>query len=480
MSMASKNTISIATIFILGLIWRVVIVRTYSFDGLYGQDPYAYFNFAQSLNEYLSFSKPLPPFFWPWGYPLILLLGKFLGTPEISINILLGSLIPSLIFLTCLELKLSLAAAVIGGIVTAISGQILFSSLAIMSDIPGMFWILMSCLCLIKGLNTSNYSHILIAGLFLAIAGITRWISLILLIPWGVAVFGRYRNLGSIFRLILPIIILTSLQLWFSSNSKFDALDHHFLGNWSLKNFWAAELTGLEGVVSTKFPNLIFYSKALSDPFFIHPFFVLLVGLGLLGIFQNSQRSHVILLIGWGLSTYLFLSGLPVQNPRYCLQVFPIIAILTAFGFDYFKQRLKITSFIDLILIVGIIGVSVISIKANTRQVLQLIEIYNSDKLVANWISKAVTPKTPVYAFGITLTLQHYHPELTTKDIYFESIESLSTELNKDVYFVVDIDNIKSQWKDSRLGETLNWLKNREGFKLIGKNGKYSLFKING
>ena len=39
------------------------------FDGLYGQDAFAYFRFARALAPHLLHGAPLPDLFWPRGYP---------------------------------------------------------------------------------------------------------------------------------------------------------------------------------------------------------------------------------------------------------------------------------------------------------------------------------------------------------------------------------------------------------------------------
>lgn len=64
-----------ATLFtLIGLIVPVTIgllVALHDFDGLYGQDAYAYFDYATvALVE-----EPFPPpFYWPPGYPILILV----------------------------------------------------------------------------------------------------------------------------------------------------------------------------------------------------------------------------------------------------------------------------------------------------------------------------------------------------------------------------------------------------------------------
>lgn len=50
-------------LFVAHLTLTIGLVSHYEFDGLYGQDPYAYYNFGESMRESLSTQEALPPFF---------------------------------------------------------------------------------------------------------------------------------------------------------------------------------------------------------------------------------------------------------------------------------------------------------------------------------------------------------------------------------------------------------------------------------
>jgi hypothetical protein len=56
--------------FALGLSWSVIALRR--FDGLYGQDAFAYYDYALRLWESLRQGRRPPPFFWPVGYPALM------------------------------------------------------------------------------------------------------------------------------------------------------------------------------------------------------------------------------------------------------------------------------------------------------------------------------------------------------------------------------------------------------------------------
>jgi hypothetical protein len=65
-------------LFLVALLARIIVVALFRFDGLYGQDPYAYYNYSLDLREAFGQQQPPPPFFWPIGYPLLVVLGTLL------------------------------------------------------------------------------------------------------------------------------------------------------------------------------------------------------------------------------------------------------------------------------------------------------------------------------------------------------------------------------------------------------------------
>src|SRR5260370_12163710 len=68
------------------------------FDGLYGQDAYAYFDYATgSVRQSIQHFLPLEPFFWPPGYPLLVALTSLvLGPSPLAgqlVSLVMGALV---------------------------------------------------------------------------------------------------------------------------------------------------------------------------------------------------------------------------------------------------------------------------------------------------------------------------------------------------------------------------------------------------
>ena len=130
-------------LFLVALLVRITITVLFQFDGLYGQDPYAYYNYSIELREALGQLEPPPPFFWPIGYPLLVALGTLVaGVRPLAgqlVSTVAGALIGPLVFLIVCEIKPGAkAGAMAAGLLAAVAGQLMLSSTSLMSDAPAL------------------------------------------------------------------------------------------------------------------------------------------------------------------------------------------------------------------------------------------------------------------------------------------------------------------------------------------------------
>src|SRR5262245_7076315 len=112
------------------------------FDGLYGQDAFAYFRYARALWPWLLRGEPLPLYLWPAGYPLLIALalplfdGQAMAGQAVSIASL--GVAAACTFLFSRELLPDAPggrlAAWVAGLALALCGDALRASLVIMSD----------------------------------------------------------------------------------------------------------------------------------------------------------------------------------------------------------------------------------------------------------------------------------------------------------------------------------------------------------
>ncbi|HVO42761.1 MAG TPA: hypothetical protein VMT34_09065, partial [Aggregatilineales bacterium] len=61
-------------LFGVSLALRGYLALALHFDGLYGQDAYAYYTYGQQLRTAAAQFQPSPHFYWPLGYPVLVAL----------------------------------------------------------------------------------------------------------------------------------------------------------------------------------------------------------------------------------------------------------------------------------------------------------------------------------------------------------------------------------------------------------------------
>ncbi|HLZ10212.1 MAG TPA: hypothetical protein VKT80_16600, partial [Chloroflexota bacterium] len=126
------------------------------FDGLYGQDPYAYLDYATGpLSDSLRQLRP-PPFYWPPGYPLLLtgaslvlrsgaLAGQIISLVGGGLVAIFTALLGAEVWRTYQTAASSATrsrevsvVAILAGLLAALNGQLWQSSVVVMADTTGL------------------------------------------------------------------------------------------------------------------------------------------------------------------------------------------------------------------------------------------------------------------------------------------------------------------------------------------------------
>jgi hypothetical protein len=309
----------------LALALRLHVIRHLDFDGLYGQDSFAYFyhGFALWHNHALEYHWPWLPtptrLFWPMGFPTLLGLG-FLIVGHASANAaqiitLCGGLaITALTYGLALRFACSVlprpvahAAALCASALIACSGLQVQASVTIMSDAPALAWALLA-LWLWTGPTEGTVRRragSFLAGVSLAAAIVTRYEYAPLIVAplvywWMTAVASRtperYRRGAPSLRLGLLGAVLAGLpQLIYSAGYSAPILHNEWLTGWSLRHLWQANFSTPDGVQHYAHSIGAFYLirplvAPESLPWILAPF----LPLGLLAFTWNSNRQLTI------------------------------------------------------------------------------------------------------------------------------------------------------------------------------------------
>jgi 4-amino-4-deoxy-L-arabinose transferase-like glycosyltransferase len=161
------------------------------FDGLYGQDAFAYFRYARALWPWLLHGTALPIYYWPAGYPLLVALVLPLSGGSSAAGQLVSSAAAAstaaLTFLLCRELlpdaPASRVAALVAGLIVALSGALLRVGLVVMADATALACCAAALYALVRYTRTRRGRWLVGAALALGWAIITRWVCGLLALP---------------------------------------------------------------------------------------------------------------------------------------------------------------------------------------------------------------------------------------------------------------------------------------------------------
>lgn len=476
----------IAMLLIVSFALRALIVATYQFDGLYGQDPYAYFDFARAVVE----GRDPGVFFWPLGYPALLIGGfaLFGASSQIGqiISLLLGAALTPLIYILARQTGCGRFGASIAAILMLACGQALQSSLVLMSDIPTLFWITLSAILLLWYIEVHQKRWLAFSALTLALACTTRWLALSLILPWTLVVLLTWRwrirwHDGSLAVLAAFVIFLP--QILYSATSPYPTLSHHWVEGWSPQNVFQREFNNVDGYYLYEQINAIFYAQVFHNAYYLAP---ILAPFSLLGAGIILKRfAAAIILLGWILVPYVFLAGIPYQNVRYPLILFPPAAALVGLGMQTaVRAGLRSAPAQNNVVYVGaavLIAIGLAQTANTSRPIIHtFITNQQRDRALAEWTQANVPPDATLYTFSVTLTLQH-HTSLNVYEIYYETPETLAERWrgkSGNDYLLINLWEITNQWEGLAPQIAYEWLRNERGLTELARYGHYRLFEI--
>ncbi len=629
------DTALITALFALALLLRVGIAATAGFEGLYGQDAYAYYDFAAAMAQ----GQAPGIFFWPLGYPALLTAGFWLfGTSAAAaqaITILLGALLSPFVYILTRQMGGGRVAAFVAGVLMAICGQALQSSLVVMADIPALAWVTVSALCLWRYIDKLEIQStaktpsspredkreiqetvereqinlraqhvvplqmraiwLVLSAVTLALACITRWLCLIFVPVWGIALLphlafsvrGKQNrgdqqedglsgahigaplqnhdqsalqskgdqqenimagahigaplqnydqsalqskgdqqedglsgaHIGAPLQTRFPVrwrdVLLAGLwtlivfipQLLYSYNNPYPTLNHAWVEGWSLANMTRSEFINADGHFIYDKINAVYYAQVYSDGYYLAPVWTPFLLLGVIWLAHKRQLQQWVFLVAWALLPYLFLAGIPYQNIRFPLIVFPAVAALTGLGVEGalamvqgfgegVQRRARrtlplqeankgINPLVQIISTAVLLGIGAIglwqSYSVSSANISSFLHNQQQDRETAAWAAERIPEGARVYTFSLTPTLRHY-TTFEVYDLYYQSPESLSALWRPGVedYLLINGWNVVNQWEGRAPHIAYRWLRRERGLTEIGRFGYYTLYRVSG
>ena len=473
-------------LFIVALFVRLAVVAIWQFDGLYGQDAFAYFQQAVAITERLPQGR-LPPtdFFWPNGFPLLaalvmLALGKSVLAAQF-VNLLCGAALAPLVYGLSRELfpARGYTVGIVSGLVIAIAGQPILSSVVIMADMLALFWATLAAWLLVCAWRKPGQRWWLLgAGAALSLAVITRWIY-VLLIPAFAAytLYQMHRHRSPWWYVLLPVLIGASVilpQLWLSRNRP-EGLLHSWLLGWSPGNAFRRQFDNIDGHFVYRVPVGIFYAEPAGHPAYLFPLLGLTVPWGIWRLWQERNWGPLILLLGWGGPVYLFLAGIPYQNFRFGLTLYLPLVLLAGFGLSDLRNCPPLQKIAQAAVVFSLLGMLTWAYPMLNRFLTKATE----SKEIACRVAQAVPPEATLLTFGLTLTVRHYTSVHTQELFYFDasSLDALTVS-QAPLYLLLDVSNADSQWRGRPPEVNYRWLKDHTILTQIRDFPPYTLFLV--
>jgi hypothetical protein len=181
---------------------------------------------------------------------------------------------------------------------------------------------------------------------------------------------------------------------------------------------------------------------------------------------------------GWILLPLLFLLGIPYQNIRFSLILFPAVALLAGIGADCLLHWRFRYLWLLVLCLISAYSISQTLIVSHTV-INQFIARQNEDAAVVEWADSMIPSGSVVYSFGLTLRLQQLE-DLHVYDLYTENPESLDAKWIRGQrdYLLVNGWEIENQWVGLSPHIAVHWLIDNRGILILGRHGNYVLCLI--
>ena len=471
------------------LSWITVTVRR--FDGLYGQDAYAYASYAQTLLRHIYGGSLPPPFFWPIGYPLAIAVGMLTGASAAAagqaISILAGAAVVGGTFLFGTEIarymghshRESALLGALSGLFALGCGERWLWSITVMSDTLALAWATWAMFGAVRYARTLRFPWLALSAGCLAWAVMTRWIYALLSLP--VAVFllphiARSRQLRHALTAGLLGMAILVPQILLTLKNPDPVVHHPWLQSWNPWNAVRRTFRNDAGRTHYTWPVGLFYAKAFVSPRYLFPLLTPFLVIGTGSVWRRS-RSAAVLWIGWIALPYGFLAGIPFENFRFTLTWLPAEAALTAYGIltVHTLGIVRRTFVLPVIVAVGVLA----GLAYATVVIDRFIDRKDADSAVVQWVQHRVPPTARILTFEITLALRHY-TRLETHDLFLLHPEELRGLLMDDrpAYVLLRIETVRNRWRGYPVDRNFAYLQRFYRWKRMGRKNGYTLIRI--
>jgi 4-amino-4-deoxy-L-arabinose transferase-like glycosyltransferase len=515
------------------------------FDGLYGQDAFAYFRYAQALWPWLLHGAALPIYYWPAGYPiLVALVLPFSGGSSAAGQLVSGAAAAgtaALTFLLCRELlpdaPAGRVAALVAGLIVALSGAVLRAGLVVMADALALACCAAALYALVRYTRSGRGRWLVATALALGWAIITRWVCGLLALPLLIhlltestkdtkvtkvgktdmkARFVRFvpfvdrpmkvtkvgkTDMKARFVRFMPFVdrpiqmldrrssaplvywlaaaalgaLIVVPQIIVSGATGAPPSQQQWVVAWNIANAWQRDFTTVDGTQHYALPVAVFYLVQMAWPSYLAPPLALLCVPGALWLVWRRRWPALALLVGWPLALWLFLSGIPYQNSRFVLPALPALAGLAGLGFGWLYALVGWRR----LLLGGLALALAAGLAWGVRDYRKLVAYENDQLALVDWVRTRLPAGSTLITFGATLTLQHY-TDADVRELYYLEPPDLDAIVRRGqpTYLLLDVDGTERQWVGLRPQRDYHYLQAQPGLEVVGQRAPYTLFRL--
>lgn len=501
MSRAARiDAAAMIALFSFALAFRVGMLAYTHFDGLYGLDAYAYFDYTVELRRALLSGHAPPPFYWPLGYPMLCLLVSLVTGPTAlagqAASVLCGSLCPPLLYVLVLQCKPGARfGAFLAALLLAVAYYSVSQSLSYMSDLPALAWALLAVNVMLVYTRRLQRRWLALAAFALAAALLTRWVYALLVVPLGAAALVAYVQQGVPVRRVAAHALIAVgiggvlLALHFAPTLVRNDSKMAHAGNlrdyaWSPANFFRREFFTNEGHMAWPMPPARLYLQPLYDGRYIRPVFTPLLFIGLVALLRRAPRPAAAVVTAWALMFYLFFAGIYMQNYRFPLSYFPPLLVAFALGSEAVAGFLAPVIGGRTRIAYGVVALACVLLAL--PEVKRTIDdtwwthtrVFAEAKYDARWAGDLVPADKTILAQGNSMILSHTVAQRVI-DLFNLSEEERDSILQRDraVYLMVDPGAIQKQWTHYRPMQHLDWFRAHARLTEIAARNRYHLIK---
>jgi hypothetical protein len=247
--------------------------------------------------------------------------------------------------------------------------------------------------------------------------------------------------------------------------------------SWSPLNFFRRQFTTIDGLLSYRLPNGLYYALSPGHPDYFTPLLAVLLAPGLWLLLRQRRAMPLVLLLAWPLMILGFHAGAPWQNFRFTLAALPPLAVLAGLGAAQAAAWLGPRRSG---LVLALVGAGLVwQVVAGAQLTQQFINRKRADLAAVAGVEALAPANAQLLTFSITGTFDYYS-RLDTHDLWgldTAQVAGLVAD-GHPTLLLIDVANVEAQWQGHAPAINYHWLRDGPGLDRLGQFQSFTLFQV--